>query len=125
MARCRGTTNVGKKCRNNATDDGYCQLHYITECVVCLENFEEQELSLPCGHWIHRTCVQKSADAMQELRAQEGYPPIEECICPICRAPVPDLKPQAPPPPLHLSTAEVQLLVVVVSGAEMYAFTNW
>lgn len=65
------------------------------ECCVCYEEFTEEPL--PCGHQVHRDCVQKSADALQDIRATDGYPPIHECPCPVCRQPVEGMVPKDPP----------------------------
>jgi len=97
MTICKGITKNGKKCRATTNVKGYCRWHTTPiECIVCYEIFNEAVL--PCGHSIHRECVQKSADALQEVRAKDGYPPIEDCTCPICRAVVPDMKPKDAPP---------------------------
>lgn len=42
-----------------------------TECIICLEELKEK-YALPCGHWLHMSCVQKH------------FKP----ECPICRSPL-------------------------------------
>ncbi len=122
MTECKGITKVGKKCRGTATRNGYCRWHYqANECVVCMDNFEEGELPLPCGHWVHRRCVQRGADAMQDLRSEEGYPPIEECICPVCRTPVSDLKPKE----IIHSAPPLQINIILTTDEIYTAFLNW
>lgn len=39
------------------------------DCSVCLDPFEEHEIALKCGHWIHKSCIIKSGKNK----------------CPICR----------------------------------------
>lgn len=65
-------------------------------CLVCTNEFGPDDIALDCGHWIHRDCIQKHADAMQDLRQQEGYPPLTEASCPVCRATVSDIVPKKP-----------------------------
>lgn len=67
------------------------------DCVVCYDPILPTEEPLPCNHSVHRECIQKSADALQELRAQDGYSPLEQCTCPVCRTPVPGMVPKPPP----------------------------
>lgn len=87
------------------------------ECIVCCELVDE---TLPCGHWVHKDCVQKAADALQEIRAAEGYPPIVECYCPLCKQPVPDMK------PVQLDSTTINGLDVVLEDAELFsAFREW
>ncbi len=51
------------------------------ECVVCLLNFDKDDGPLPCGHWIHLSCVEKH------------FKP----ECPVCRTPLNiDVKGQLP-----------------------------
>jgi len=67
------------------------------ECIICYEQFLPNETCLDCNHWIHVSCVQKSADALQDIRALDGYPPIYDCKCPVCKVPVKGLIPKNPP----------------------------
>ncbi len=129
MPKCKGKTVEGKKCRAHITRDGYCRWHAPKsnndppdECVVCYEPFEELQRPLDCGHWIHKTCIQKSGDAMQDTRAQDGYPPIYVCICPVCRAPVPGVIPKDPPPVPPLPT---QILVSLDYEEMSLPFGEW
>ena len=121
MTICNGTTKAGNKCRATAGDNGYCRWHSADaqDCGVCYEPCKD-EGALPCGHWVHRECVQKGADAMQEIRAADGYPPIDECYCPICKASVPGMKPiEAPPVPSLLTAA------TLTTGELREAFQAW
>ena len=56
------------------------------------------------------------------MRAQDGYPPIEDCSCPVCRTPVPDMKPIEPPsvPPvgINISSEEVNTAVQVWENSD-------
>mmetsp|Transcript_29407 Transcript_29407/g.75837 ORF Transcript_29407/g.75837 Transcript_29407/m.75837 type:complete len:262 (-) Transcript_29407:158-943(-) len=49
-----------------------------TECVICIENFEEGApcLKLPCGHHFHATCIVDYLHRGQEMQAR---------TCPTCR----------------------------------------
>jgi hypothetical protein len=49
-----------------------------SECPVCMDHLDQDEKSLTCGHWVHKSCVIKSGKGQ----------------CPICRF------------ELHLSTKE-------------------
>jgi hypothetical protein len=127
MTRCNGRTKSGNRCRANVTNNGYCRWHNNIDvpqtnpdCAVCYEPCNE--FALPCGHWVHRICVQKGADALQEIRATEGYPPIEVCSCPVCRTSVPGMKPtEAPPVPSFNVNVDVTL-----DYSEMnVAFQDW
>ncbi len=124
MTRCNGRTKSGNRCRANVTINGYCRWHIILEtqdCAVCYESFND-EPALPCGHWVHRDCVQKSADALQEIRANEGYPPIEVCSCPVCRTSVQGMKPkEAPPVPSFNVNVDVTLNYLEMN----IAFQDW
>ena len=71
----------------------------MEECCVCYEEFTANQEPLPCGHWVHVECVQKSADALQDIRVADGYPPIKECLCPVCRQPVEGMVPKEPAQP--------------------------
>nr|QBK87395.1 MAG: putative RING finger E3 ubiquitin ligase [Marseillevirus LCMAC201] len=122
MTKCKGKTKTGKKCNSSATQEGYCRWHHEPyECIVCLDKLEEKDGPLPCGHIVHRSCVQKAADAMQDLRAEDGYPPIKECLCPVCRTVVEGLKPKEVP------SAEAPLLIeITLNGNELNtAIRNW
>ena len=52
------------------------------QCVICLEDIEEDETELPCGHVFHNQCL-------FEWLAQQD-------TCPICRATLPLIKPEGP-----------------------------
>lgn len=39
------------------------------ECSICLEEFDENDKALKCGHWVHKSCIIKSGKSQ----------------CPICR----------------------------------------
>ncbi len=39
------------------------------ECSICLENFQDTDVPLKCGHWVHKSCIIKSGKNQ----------------CPICR----------------------------------------
>ncbi len=110
MTRCQGITKSGKRCKVN----GQCRWHLALpppshDCIVCLDEIPYEQSALPCGHWIHGECIQKHADAMQELRVQEGFPPLSEGMCAICRAPVPDVIPKQVELGPAGSTVSVQL----------------
>ena len=64
-------------------------------CIICLE---DNEKILPCGHNVHIECVKKAVDALQDIRSQDGYAPIKEATCPVCKKVVPDVKPKTPEP---------------------------
>ena len=64
-------------------------------CIIC---FEDNEKILPCGHNVHIECVKKAVDALQDIRSQDGYPPIKEATCPVCKTVIPDVKPKTPEP---------------------------
>ena len=118
MVRCKGITRNGNRCKATATSNNYCRWHMQNKCAVCYTKFKSGESALNCGHWVHRECVQKAADAMQELRNEEGYPPLEECVCPVCRSPVPDMKPAPRVEPI--------LVDVVLDNEEMRnAYQMW
>jgi len=121
MTRCKGIAKNGNRCRASASINGYCRWHSnVQECAVCYEPFANGDTALPCSHWIHRECVQKSADALQEIRASEGYPPIQDCTCPVCRAVVPDMKPKEAPPVPSLESG------IILTSTEMTAvFQEW
>ena len=134
MTKFKGKTQAGERCRDNATYQGYCRWHIPepntekvlnTECIVCCEPFSNGESSLPCGHWVHSNCVQKSADALQELRAEEGYPPIDECTCPICRTAVPDMKPKEAPPVPPLNTGTMEFDVLLTQNEMLTVYHAW
>lgn len=59
----------------------------MTECLICYEPLLE-ETTLVCGHRFHSQCIQKSGDALQETRVENGYPPLKYCPCPLCRTPL-------------------------------------
>lgn len=71
------------------------------DCIVCTEALGPDTITLPCGHIFHTVCVQRSSDALQDTRTTEGYPPLECCICPLCRAPVPNMPVARPSEPTH------------------------
>ena len=80
------------------------------ECIVCFETLFKR---LSCNHPVHLSCVQQSADAMQDIRRSLGYPPITECACPVCRKPVNGLVPRQPKR-------------IALTGAEFgLAVSNW
>jgi hypothetical protein len=67
-----------KKCENEVENcEKYCKEHKEKnrfekpdDCPICLEKISEKsELSLTCGHWIHKNCLKLS----------------EKHTCPICR----------------------------------------
>jgi len=98
---CKGLTKNGTKCKRkikNNTEE-YCKLHEYQDqtCIVCLDGYARNEGPLPCGHWIHRECIKKHADSMQDLRAKEGYPPLKVGTCSVCRSPVPEVIPKPAP----------------------------
>lgn len=77
---CNSLTTKGKKCNKiRAKEEILCSFHlkkkptFIEEkpkeCPVCYEEFEEKDIYLECGHWVHMECVVKSGKKE----------------CPICR----------------------------------------
>lgn len=75
---CKGVTLSGKKCTRKSTGE-FCFQHRTKtrhreckpdSCVVCCESLEKQRHPLSCGHWIHQSCVVRSAKSQ----------------CPICRS---------------------------------------
>lgn len=73
--QCQGTNKNGKQCRRMLREKGYCKTHsshtprYAKEdCPVCFDEIKSN-LSLPCGHWVHKKCIIKSG----------------KLECPICR----------------------------------------
>ncbi|XP_077136356.1 E3 ubiquitin-protein ligase RNF103 [Ranitomeya variabilis] len=59
---CQGGRNVGTSIKENAEPDWSSwpeNMLHCTECVVCLENFEDASLlmGLPCGHVFHQNCI--------------------------------------------------------------------
>lgn len=80
MNICAGTTLKGLTCKRKTTQI-FCKNHLPKwvgdkpmECAVCYEPFDEAQLILNCGHWIHDECIIKSKKAE----------------CPICRANIRD-----------------------------------
>jgi len=55
------------------------------QCVICLEDIEEDETELPCGHVFHTKCL------FEWLMQQD--------TCPVCRATLPLIKPEGPEGP--------------------------
>jgi hypothetical protein len=138
--KCKGIKKDGTKCQSNCLKNSeYCYWHQNLinnnvnnneECIVCCEKFNINDKPLPCGHWIHIDCVQKSADALQEIRHQDGYPPIYECLCPICRKPVPDLKPKiidiSDNLIMDISSNNISNIDLYLTRQEIYnIFDNW
>lgn len=133
MVKCKGSNKTGKKCNAIADNNGYCRWHRpsdtITECLVCYEIFQNEK-ELPCGHSIHIECVQKSADALQDIRTQDGFPPIDTCCCPICRRPVPGLKPKQAQPvkplaAIHLDCHELNHSYTAWETSDRIAPLSW
>jgi len=117
MPVCKGITKSGRNCKLKSTLNGYCKWHTEAhECIVCLDSVNK---ALPCGHWIHSECIQKHADAMQELRSIEGYPPLKEAVCSVCRAPVPGIIPKDPP-----ITAEINISEHILQEVYTYYMAN-
>ncbi|CAJ0937864.1 unnamed protein product [Ranitomeya imitator] len=59
---CQGGRNVGTSIKENSEPDWSSwpdNMLHCTECVVCLENFEDASLlmGLPCGHVFHQNCI--------------------------------------------------------------------
>jgi len=48
------------------------------ECPICLEEFDEEKIEIerlsPCGHYAHKSCIQKSARAL-----------VKSPFCPLCK----------------------------------------
>ena len=68
-------TIIGMKSRNSEETKETCEedMH----CVICLENIESVNkncCSLPCGHWLHTTCMSKWIMSQKENTS-----------CPLCR----------------------------------------
>ena len=92
------------------------------ECIVCYEPFGENEKLLSCNHIVHLDCIQKSADAMQDIRIIDGYPPIKECVCPVCKKPVKGIKPKDP----EINNNEELLTLLYFTNEELNeAVNNW
>lgn len=81
QTQCSFWIKDGKKCINTRRgSSGYCSLHNRykngsvaqdrpDECVVCTEPFGHDNPLIPCGHWVHLSCIYKSGKGE----------------CPICR----------------------------------------
>ncbi|XP_073505239.1 E3 ubiquitin-protein ligase RNF103 isoform X1 [Phyllobates terribilis] len=59
---CEGGRKVGTSIKENSEPDWSAwpeNMLHCTECVVCLENFEDASLlmGLPCGHVFHQNCI--------------------------------------------------------------------
>lgn len=70
-----------RKTRHKDQDYCICHLRNVqhelmyekpSDCCVCFESLDDMEISLPCGHWSHYSCIIRS-----------GKP-----LCPICRSAV-------------------------------------
>ena len=77
---------------NSAIVDGS---KVIMDCPICTEESPELDI-LMCGHRVHKECVKKSADAMQDKLVKEGYPARTCARCPLCRANLPDIPVKLP-----------------------------
>ncbi|KAM4052292.1 E3 ubiquitin-protein ligase RNF103 isoform 1-T1 [Anomaloglossus baeobatrachus] len=60
---CEGGRKVGSSTKENSSEPDWTHwpenMLHCTECVVCLENFENASLlmGLPCGHVFHQNCI--------------------------------------------------------------------
>ena len=59
--RCEGLTKKGKRCKNK-TRFRHCHHHFCTDssrtCTICLENGQETQTRLNCGHIFHEKCLE-------------------------------------------------------------------
>ena len=74
----------------NVTSDDIVNVNVVPEegdqqCVICIEDIEEDETELPCGHVFHTKCL------FEWLMQQD--------TCPVCRATLPLIKPVGPEGP--------------------------
>jgi len=86
-------------------------------CPVCTEEMCETD-KLECGHQLHPRCVKKAADALQEQRADLGYPSLQYARCPLCRADLLNI-PVKPAPwfgEITLNTAQVSTLLQILES---------
>lgn len=81
--QCNHITRKERQCKNKSTQP-FCHLHrkgkFVqdrpTQCPVCYNTLAQCKKPLPCGHWVHMSCVK---------RANTG-------TCPLCRHKIPGLK---------------------------------
>ncbi len=91
MVRCKGKTAAGTSCHNHTTNDNhYCRLHQAQvpigeDCPVCIEPLTLEDV-LSCMHQVHKACVKKAVDQLQDSLVDEGYPAFKYGRCPLCRA---------------------------------------
>ncbi len=91
MVHCKGKTAHAMSCHNHTTNaNHYCHLHQEQaptgeNCPICTELLTNQD-ALSCTHKVHKSCVQKTVDFMQDDLVKKGYPPQKYGKCPLCRA---------------------------------------
>ena len=117
--RCNGFTKYNKRCKLKATKNGYCHCHskiYNKEknneniCLFCYEKIEKED-KISCGHNIHKKCLQKSCNSIQDINSENGYPPLKTCNCPICNKIISEIKPKKPLPVETLSISQIESIV--------------
>ena len=130
MPLCKSQTKSGKFCKLSVTKNGFCHLHYVYEpnyrnipkpdsCIVCLENMVNVKRPLPCGHWIHKKCIQQTVDSLQQINFNMGLPPLQHAQCPLCKLPIKFI---VPTPNCTLPPHQIY---IIPAAALQTAYTNW
>lgn len=109
--QCQGITKTKEKCKNTVKNNTkFCRFHTIKydkpdECPICMESLFQVVKPLQCGHWVHKSCIKKFVHSQQELKFSEGYSPMVNAECPVCRAKLTDIKTENPVFQIYLSKA--------------------
>jgi len=81
--QCKHLLSTNTRCKRYVKKGfKYCHHHYRKiydkpkNCPVCYSSLHQTTRSLSCGHWVHRSCIQKS----------------QKAECPICRAELSDIE---------------------------------
>ena len=71
MIRCSGICKSGQQCKRMIKNGNVCKTHYTGECSVCLEQITTSKVKTKCGHFFHKSCIEKWLE--------------QQNTCPICR----------------------------------------
>jgi len=67
--QCKYIINSNKRCKLKAIEQGLCHKHSNIQnfkfpkpqnCPICFSSLHQTSQPLDCGHWIHKTCIQKT-----------------------------------------------------------------
>lgn len=66
--RCRYYYDKNIRCKQSATCSGFCNQHVPNTydkpdvCPICRTSMHQVSVPLQCGHWFHRSCVERTCD---------------------------------------------------------------